>query len=90
MYKIYKTKTILNVHKHCDGGWFWSKYSASPYIGCEWGCQYCYSRDEKYNPHKATRDPMVLEFKDPFSEYIKIKENAPEILRKSLNDILPK
>lgn len=84
MYKVYKTKTILNVHKHCDGGWFWNKYSASPYIGCEWGCQYCYSRDEKYNPHKAVRDSLVLQFKDPFSEYIKIKENAPELLRKSL------
>lgn len=86
MYKVYKTKTILNVHKHCDGGWFWSKYSASPYIGCEWGCQYCYSRDEKYNPHKAVRDPLVLNFKDPFSEYIKIKVNAPGLLRRSLKN----
>lgn len=86
MYKTYKTKTILNIHKHTDGGWFWSKYSASPYIGCEWGCHYCYARDEKYNPHKPSRDPIVLEFKDPFSQYIKIKENAPELLRKSLKN----
>jgi DNA repair photolyase len=74
------------VHKHCDGGWFWSKYSASPYIGCEWGCHYCYSRDEKYNPHRPIRDSQVLDFKDPFSEYIKIKENAPELLKKSLKN----
>jgi len=86
VYKVYKPKTILNTHKHSDGGWFWSKYSASPYIGCEWGCQYCYSRDEKYNPHKSNRDPLVSEFKDPFSEYIKIKENAPDLLRKSLKN----
>ena len=85
-YKVYQSKTILNVHKHCDGGWFWNKYSAFPYIGCEWGCKYCYLRDEKYNPHKSLRDEKVLEFDDAFSQYIKIKENAPELLRKSLQD----
>nr|MDO8135979.1 hypothetical protein [Candidatus Njordarchaeum guaymaensis] len=84
MYKTYKTKHILNIHKHVDGGWFWVKYSADPYLGCEHGCQYCYSRDEKYNPHKASRDPEVLKFEDAFSEYIKIKENAPELLMKAL------
>jgi DNA repair photolyase len=84
MYKIYKTKHILNIHKHIDGGWFWVKYSADPYIGCEHGCQYCYSRDEKYNPHKSERDPDVLKFDDAFSEYIKIKEHAPELLMRAL------
>ena len=84
MHKIYRAEKILNIHRHADGGWFWIKYSAVPYVGCEWGCQYCYSRDEKYNPHKASRDPEVLKFKDAFSEYIKIKENAPELLRNEL------
>jgi len=86
MYKSYKAKTVLNVHKHCDGGWFWSKYSASAYLGCEYGCEYCYSRDEKYNPHRPARDPEVLKFGDPFSQYIKVKENAPELLRKALKN----
>lgn len=86
MYKVYKTKTILNAHKHCDGGWFWNKYSAFPYIGCEWGCEYCYWRDEKYNPHKPSRDKKVLEFDDAFSQYIKVKENASELLRRALKN----
>ena len=86
MYKKYEARTILNIHKHVDGGWFWSKYSANPYIGCEWGCQYCYARDKKYNPHKPERDQSINNFKDPFSEYIKIKVNAPELLMKSLKD----
>jgi DNA repair photolyase len=84
--KKYKAKSILNIHKHVDGGWFWSKYSANPYIGCEWGCKYCYSRDTKYNPHKPERDKLVTKFKDPFSEYIKIKTNAPELFKKSLKN----
>jgi DNA repair photolyase len=86
MYKIYKTKTILNPHKNSDGGWFWDKYLAFPYLGCEWGCSYCYWRDEKYNPHKTSRDKEVLRFDDAFSQYIKVKENAPELLKKALKN----
>jgi DNA repair photolyase len=77
------TKHILNTHKHNDGGWFWTKYSTSPYMGCEWACSYCYAREKKYNPHKG-EDVKTKKFKDAFSEYIKIKKNAPELLRKAL------
>lgn len=25
IYKIYQTKSVLNTHKYCDGGWFLGK-----------------------------------------------------------------
>jgi len=84
---IYRPKKIVNVHKHVDGGWFWNKYSAHPYVGCEYGCEYCYWRDEKYNILAKEKNAKDLD--DPFSQYIKIKENAPELLRRELSR-LPK
>ncbi len=53
-------------------------------MGCEWGCSYCYWRDEKYNPYKASQNKEALKFKDAFSQYIKVKENAPDLLKKAL------
>lgn len=82
-YEKYCPKSVLNVHKHVDGGWFWSKYSAYPYMGCYYGCEYCYWRDEKYN--RLLKDPKAKGLDDPFSQYIKIKENAVELLRKELS-----
>jgi DNA repair photolyase len=73
-YTTYKPKRILNIHKHADS-WFWDKYSAHPYIGCEHGCEYCYNREKKYSRHDKP---------DDYSKIIKIKENAPELLRKEL------
>ena len=78
----YQPKRILNIHKHVDGGWFWTKYGAHPYIGCQEGCVYCYWRDEKYN--MLARDPATRHLSDPFSQYIKVKTNAAELLRKEL------
>jgi len=79
----YEPKRILNTHRHVDGGWLWTKYGAHPYIGCQGGCAYCYWRDEKYN--MLARDPAASHLSDPFSQYIKVKTNAPELLRKELS-----
>jgi DNA repair photolyase len=73
-YVPYRPKRILNVHKHVDG-WFWLKYTADPYLGCEHGCEYCYARESKYCPYDSP---------DLFSQRIKIKENAAELLDKEL------
>lgn len=73
--ELYKTKKIINDHKHSDKGWFWARYSAYPYKGCAHGCRYCYEWDQKYAPHKDYRllDKVVI-----------IKENAAERLKREL------
>ena len=74
-FQEYQAKKILNVHKHVDGGWFWDKYSAHPYIGCRHGCEFCYSRGGFY---LGKRDP------DTFDALIQVKTNAPDLLRKEI------
>jgi DNA repair photolyase len=74
-FQEYAAKKILNVHKHVDGGWFWDKYSAHPYIGCRHGCEFCYSRGGHY---LGKRDP------DTFDTLIQVKTNAPDLLRKEI------
>lgn len=46
-YPTHKAKKILNVYKHPDGGWYWTHYSAYPYIGCGHDCIYCYNQTFK-------------------------------------------
>jgi DNA repair photolyase len=84
VYREYEPTSVLNVHKRIDGGWFWNKYSAFPYLGCYYGCEYCYWRDEKYN--RLAKEPEAAGLNDPFSQYIKIKKNAAELLTKSLTN----
>ena len=79
-FQEYQAKRILNVHKHVDGGWFWDKYSAHPYVGCRHGCEFCYSRG---GPYLGQRDP------DAFDTLIQVKTNAPELLRKELGRHAP-
>ena len=70
----YRPKTILNKGKRADH-WFWTRYSAYPYLGCQHGCEFCYCRERKYAPYD---DPL------DFAHVIKGKENAPELLWKAL------
>jgi DNA repair photolyase len=71
----YRPHTIVNKSKRPDH-WFWTRYSAYPYIGCQHGCSFCYCREKKYAPYDDPGD---------FAHVIKVKENAPELLRKSLS-----
>ncbi len=70
----YKPKTILNKSKRADH-WFWSRYSAYPYKGCQHGCEFCYCREQKFSPFDDPND---------FAYTIHVKENAPQLLRKAL------
>ena len=73
----YRPKTILNKHKRPDH-WFWTRYTAYPYKGCLHGCEFCYCREKKYAPHDDLND---------FAYVIKVKENAPELLRQALSRV---
>jgi DNA repair photolyase len=84
---FYQPKTILNKGKRADH-WFWTRYSAYPYMGCQHGCAFCYSRERKYIPYKPHDTEAVYNFEaDDFSHLIKIKENAPALLRKALENV---
>jgi DNA repair photolyase len=74
VFQPYRPKTILNKGKRADH-WFWTRYSAYPYKGCQHGCEFCYCRERKYAPHDDPAD---------FAYVIGVKENAPALLRKAL------
>jgi DNA repair photolyase len=80
---LYQPKTILNKGKRADH-WFWTRYSAYPYLGCQHGCEFCYCREQKYIPHKDQTGTYDAEA-DPFSHLIKVKQNAPQLLRRALS-----
>ncbi len=71
----YQPKAILNKAKRPDH-WFWTRYSAYPYVGCQHGCAFCYSREQKYSP---VDDP------DDFAYVVKVKQNAADLLRRALS-----
>ncbi len=78
LYVEYKPRRVLNVYKHCDGGWFWNRYSTNPYVGCEYGCNYCYLRSKRYTPYENPED---------FKRIVKVKTNTPELLEKALSKV---
>src|SRR3989304_3237060 len=43
----YRPKTILTTHKRVDH-WFWTRYSASPYISCQAAGDFCYCRERTH------------------------------------------
>ena len=70
----YQPKTILNKHKRPDH-WFWTRYTAYPYKGCQHRCLFCYCRERRYCPFEDLND---------FGHVIQVKENAPDLLRRAL------
>jgi DNA repair photolyase len=73
----YRPKTILNKHKRLDH-WFWTRYTAYPYKGCQHRCFFCYCRERRYCPFEDLSD---------FGYVIQVKENAPDLLRRALGRV---
>ena len=73
----YRPKTILNKGKRADQ-WFWTRYTAYPYKGCQHRCLFCYCRERKYCPFEDLND---------FGYVIQVKENAPDLLRRALSRV---
>jgi DNA repair photolyase len=63
-----RAKSILNKSQIFD-------YCVNPYTGCQVNCRYCYARlfMKRYSGHK-----------EPWGEFVDVKINAPEVLRKQL------
>lgn len=70
-YEIIKCKSLLKKVDRAPS--FNCNYVVSPYSGCEYGCVYCYECMEE----GASQD---------FPKTIKIKENAPSVLKKELKN----
>jgi DNA repair photolyase len=69
-YEKVKAKTLLSKRINADS-WFHSNHSMNIYRGCEFACSYCDGMSEYYHV-------------DNYQTHIRIKENAPEILRREL------
>jgi DNA repair photolyase len=63
-----RASSILNKSKIYD-------YCLNPYTGCQFSCKYCYARlfIRRFSGHK-----------EPWGEFVDVKVNAPELLKKQL------
>ena len=72
---LVKARTLLS--KRIEGdSWFHSNYSMNIYRGCQFACAYCDGMSEHYHV-------------DNYTTHIRVKTNAPEILKKELDKIWP-
>jgi DNA repair photolyase len=69
-YETIQAKTLLSKPMYGDG-WFHSNRSLNAYRGCEHGCVYCDGNCQYYRI-------------DNFYTHIRVKSNAPQVLRREL------
>lgn len=76
-------KAILN-SPAATGMGFWS---LNPYVGCEFGCTYCYAREtHKWVVERQTGDeaPDVVTAEEAFEKQILVKVTAAAVLKRTL------
>ncbi|MBD3206985.1 hypothetical protein GF319_11675 [Candidatus Bathyarchaeota archaeon] len=74
-YEEVQARSLLSKRIVADA-WFHSNYSMNVYRGCQFSCAYCDGMAEHYHV-------------DNFREHVRVKINAPNVLEKELERILP-
>lgn len=75
-------RSVLNTSAATGMG-FWS---INPYIGCEFGCTYCYARDtHRYALERSGAPPEPLPAWEAFERRILVKTGAAEVLARTLD-----
>ena len=85
-----RAKTVLNTPESTGMGY----WSLNPYVGCAFGCAYCYARyAHRYAMERASSNHSPAELLDnanqippwlAFERRIVVKENAAQVLRNTL------
>jgi DNA repair photolyase len=73
--------SVLNTPASTGMG-FWS---INPYVGCEFGCTYCYARDTHRWTMERAGSPAVLPPWEAFEREILVKSKVAEVLAHTLN-----
>jgi len=62
---------------------FWS---INPYVGCEFGCAYCYARDtHRWTSERNGKSVPGIDPRVAFERQIFVKQNAADVLRRTLD-----